>query len=122
MLERGARVVAFDRDPDAIARGSVLRAQYPERLQLIAARFGEIGRFVNEPLMGAVFDLGVSSFQFDEAERGFSFQADADLDMRMEKEGLSAADAASGPSARCCAARRTARSRKIGSTEPSAAT
>jgi 16S rRNA (cytosine1402-N4)-methyltransferase len=93
MLERGARVLAFDRDPDAIVRGADLAAQYPDQLTLIAARFGEIGRFVNEPLKGAVFDLGVSSFQFDEGARGFSFQADADLDMRMEKEGLSAADA-----------------------------
>jgi 16S rRNA (cytosine1402-N4)-methyltransferase len=93
MLEAGARVVAFDRDPDAIARGAALQAQYGERLQLVAARFGEIGGYVNEPLKGAVFDLGVSSFQLDVAERGFSFQADADLDMRMEKEGASAADA-----------------------------
>lgn len=93
MLEAGARVIAFDRDPDAIARGAVLQTQFPDRFTLHQARFSEMLAFVNEPLRGAVFDLGVSSFQFDEAERGFSFQADADLDMRMEKDGLSAADA-----------------------------
>ncbi len=93
MLEAGARVVAFDRDPDAIARGGALSAEFSDRFTLHQARFSEMLGFVNEPLMGAVFDLGVSSFQFDEAARGFSFQADADLDMRMDKDGLSAADA-----------------------------
>ena len=93
MLEQGVRVIAFDRDPDAIVRGAALQAQFGDRLTLIAARFSEIDHCVNEPLNGAVFDLGVSSFQLDEGGRGFSFQADAELDMRMEKEGLSAADA-----------------------------
>ncbi len=93
MLAAGARVVAFDRDPDAIARGAVLQAQFPDRFTLHHARFSEMLGFVNETLTGAVFDLGVSSFQFDQAGRGFSFQADADLDMRMEMEGPSAADA-----------------------------
>jgi len=93
MLERGARVIAFDRDPDAIARGAALQAQFPDRFTLHQSRFSEMLGFVNEALTGAVFDLGVSSFQFDEAGRGFSFQADADLDMRMDKQGLSAADA-----------------------------
>lgn len=93
LLEAGARVIAFDRDPDAIARGAALKAEFPDRLSLVEARFGEISDFVNETLAGAVFDLGVSSFQFDEGARGFSFQADADLDMRMEKSGPSAADA-----------------------------
>ncbi|WP_395645770.1 16S rRNA (cytosine(1402)-N(4))-methyltransferase RsmH [Terricaulis sp.] len=93
MLAAGARVLAFDRDPDAIARGAVLSAEFPDRFQLIESRFSEMDRFVNEPLTGAVFDLGVSSFQFDEGARGFSFQADADLDMRMEKSGPSAAEA-----------------------------
>jgi len=97
MLTRAnTRVIAFDRDPDAIARGQALEAEFPGRFQLLAARFSEMDRFVNEPLTGVVFDLGVSSFQFDEAERGFSFQADADLDMRMEKAGPSAADAVNG--------------------------
>lgn len=93
MLEAGARVIAFDRDPDAIARGAALKAQYPDQFALVSARFSEIDSFVNQPLSGAVFDLGVSSFQFDEGARGFSFQADADLDMRMDKQGASAADA-----------------------------
>lgn len=93
LLEAGARVIAFDRDPDAIARGAALAAEFPDHFTLHQARFSELLGFVNESLTGLVFDLGVSSFQFDEAERGFSFQADAELDMRMEKEGLSAADA-----------------------------
>ncbi|MEQ1707622.1 MAG: 16S rRNA (cytosine(1402)-N(4))-methyltransferase RsmH [Terricaulis sp.] len=93
MLAAGARVIAIDRDPDAIARGAALVAEFSDRLVLVAARFGDIEKSINEPLKGAVFDLGVSSFQFDEGARGFSFQADADLDMRMEKQGLSAADA-----------------------------
>lgn len=67
LLEAGARVIAFDRDPDAIARGAALQAQFPDRLTLRQARFSEMLGFVNEPLTGAVFDLGVSSFQFDEA-------------------------------------------------------
>jgi 16S rRNA (cytosine1402-N4)-methyltransferase len=96
LLERDARVIALDRDPDAIARGAALKARYGDRLQLQHARFGDIAQFVNETLNGVVFDLGVSSFQFDEGGRGFSFQADADLDMRMEMEGPSAADAVNG--------------------------
>jgi len=93
MLEKGARVVAFDRDPDAALRAQPLLEAYPGKLKFLAARFSEIDELVNESLTGVVFDLGVSSFQLDQAERGFSFQADADLDMRMERDGLSAADA-----------------------------
>ena len=87
------RVLALDRDPDAIARGAGLAAEFADHFTLKQLRFGETGAFGSELLDGAVFDLGVSSFQFDEAERGFSFQADGDLDMRMEKSGPSAADA-----------------------------
>jgi 16S rRNA (cytosine1402-N4)-methyltransferase len=93
MLSAGARVVAFDRDPDAIERARPLCAEHPLSLTFVAARFSEMDELVNEPVSGVVFDLGVSSFQLDRAERGFSFQADADLDMRMEKEGPTAADA-----------------------------
>ncbi len=93
MLAAGARVIGIDRDPDAIARGATLGAEFQNRFTLRQGRFSDLETFVAETIDGAVFDLGVSSFQFDEAARGFSFQADADLDMRMEKQGPSAADA-----------------------------
>ncbi len=92
MLKRAqTRVVAYDRDPDAIARGAELIAASNGKFTLHQGRFGDL--YADELLDGVVFDLGVSSFQLDEADRGFSFQVDADLDMRMEKEGPSAADA-----------------------------
>lgn len=95
MLARAdCRVIAFDRDPDAITRGAALAASAKGKFTLHQGRFGDLA--LEQPVDGVVFDLGVSSFQLDQAERGFSFQADADLDMRMEKEGPSAADAVNG--------------------------
>lgn len=95
MLARAdCRVIAFDRDPDAIARGAALAAEAKGKFTLHQGRFGDLS--LDELVDGVVFDLGVSSFQLDQAERGFSFQADADLDMRMEKDGPSAADAVNG--------------------------
>ena len=87
---------ALDRDPDAIARGAALAARHPGRLHLLHARFGDMletlaARGITS-LDGVVMDLGVSSFQLDQAERGFSFRADGPLDMRMEREGPTAAD------------------------------
>ena len=87
---------AMDRDPDAIARGAALAARHAPRLHLVEGRFGDMlahlaARGVSA-LDGVVMDLGVSSFQLDQAERGFSFRADGPLDMRMEKTGPSAAD------------------------------
>lgn len=87
---------AIDRDPDAIARGAQLAARYPGRLHLLHACFGDMletlaARGVTT-LDGVVMDLGVSSFQIDQAERGFSFRHDGPLDMRMDRSGPSAAD------------------------------
>jgi len=87
---------ALDRDPDAIARGASLAARFPGRLHLVEGRFGDMLDLLAArgvaALDGVVMDLGVSSFQLDHAERGFSFRFDGPLDMRMEKAGRSAAD------------------------------
>lgn len=87
---------ALDRDPDAIARGAALAARFPGRLHLVETRFGAMLDALAEhgvtALDGVVMDLGVSSFQLDEAGRGFSFRTDGPLDMRMGKSGPSAAD------------------------------
>ena len=95
MLKAGAgRVVAFDRDPDAIEAGAKL---VPDpRLILIEERFSQMDRVLSERGIGLVdgiaLDIGISSMQIDQAERGFSFQADGPLDMRMSKSGLTAAE------------------------------
>jgi 16S rRNA (cytosine1402-N4)-methyltransferase len=90
------RVVAIDRDPHAIAGGVGLKQQYGDRLTLAEGRFGDMEQIVyaRAPAAadGVVLDLGVSSMQLDEVQRGFSFQSDGPLDMRMEGRGPSAAD------------------------------
>jgi 16S rRNA (cytosine1402-N4)-methyltransferase len=91
-----ATLLALDRDPTAIAGGADLVAEMAGRLILSQARFSELGeeaeRFKMTPLDGVVLDIGVSSMQIDEAQRGFSFRFDGPLDMRMAREGQSAAD------------------------------
>ncbi|MCW8086949.1 16S rRNA (cytosine(1402)-N(4))-methyltransferase RsmH [Sabulicella glaciei] len=91
---------AMDRDPDAIRRGAALAARHPGRLHLIEGRFGDMAEHLAargvSRLDGVVLDLGVSSFQLDEAHRGFSFRSDGPLDMRMEMAGPSAADLVNG--------------------------
>ena len=85
---------AIDRDPDAITRGAALAARFPGRLHLLEGRFGDMLSLMEDQgvsaLDGVVLDLGVSSFQLDEPERGFSFRFDGPLDMRMAKVGKSA--------------------------------
>ena len=89
-----ARVIGFDRDPDAIAAGPDLVRD--DRLTLIEDRFSQMDRALAERGIGPVdaiaLDIGVSSMQLDRAERGFSFQADGPLDMRMSRSGLTAAE------------------------------
>ena len=85
------RVLGIDRDPDAIARGAALAARFAGRLTLVQGEFSKLDEYV-DATDGVVLDLGVSSFQFDEPERGFSFREDGPLDMRMSKDGASAAD------------------------------
>jgi 16S rRNA (cytosine1402-N4)-methyltransferase len=96
MLACGARVYAFDRDPDAIAEGALLAEENDGRLELIARRFSEMREALAEKgvdrVDGVAMDIGVSSMQFDRPERGFSFQAEGPLDMRMEQKGESAAE------------------------------
>lgn len=86
------QVYAFDRDREAISAGTNLKASVGDRLKLIAAPFSAMGEQNLPPVDGVVLDIGVSSMQFDEALRGFSFRHDGPLDMRMAQDGKSAAD------------------------------
>ena len=96
ILERGAYVIGVDRDPSAIEAGAPLAAEFAGRLTLVRGRFGDLDAIAREAgaakLDGVALDIGVSSMQLDQAERGFSLRYDAPLDMRMESEGRTAAD------------------------------
>ncbi len=85
-------VVALDRDPAAAVRAEPLRTVFGERFRLVSADFGRLGTMELGRLDGILFDLGLSSFQLDDAARGFSFRHDAPADMRMDpRSGVSAA-------------------------------
>lgn len=92
----GTRVVAIDRDPTAIAGGAALVAAAAGRLTLVEDRFSNLEEVCDaqglQRVDGIVMDVGVSSMQLDEAARGFSFRLEGPLDMRMGREGPSAAD------------------------------
>lgn len=96
ILAAGASVHGFDRDPDAAATGTALAEQSEGRFTFHAGRFSQLAQMLRAAgvtqVDGIVFDIGVSSMQLDQAERGFSFQSDGPLDMRMGQDGLSAAD------------------------------
>ncbi len=77
-------VLAFDRDPAAQARADILREEFAGRFALVDRDFGHLAEISAEGFDGALFDLGVSSFQLDETARGFSFRNDAPADMRMD--------------------------------------
>lgn len=89
-------VWGIDRDPHAVARGLTLETQRSGSFAMIEGRFGQMAELLRDRSVnqvdGVVLDIGVSSMQIDEAERGFSFAKDGPLDMRMEQSGPSAAD------------------------------
>jgi 16S rRNA (cytosine1402-N4)-methyltransferase len=96
----GCRVWGIDRDPDAVALGIRMGDRYPGRLTILNGCYGDMVRLLGdagvERVDGVAMDLGVSSPQIDDPERGFSFRADGPLDMRMSREGTSAADVVNG--------------------------
>jgi 16S rRNA (cytosine1402-N4)-methyltransferase len=97
LLDAGAsRVIAIDRDPTAIERGQPLVTESAGRLTLVQGPFSKLDQHAADAgasiVDGVVLDIGVSSMQIDEAERGFSFRSDGPLDMRMSLDGPSAAD------------------------------
>jgi len=99
ILGAGASVLGIDRDPNAVARGTALAAE-ARGLTMVEGRFGALDEHVAaaglQTVDGVVLDVGVSSYQLDEAARGFSFRQDAPLDMRMGRDGPTAADIVNG--------------------------
>lgn len=91
---KGGFLYALDRDPDAVKTATERLKDYPAKV--IESNFCDMASVLAnegvESVDGVLLDLGVSSYQLDSAERGFSYRADAPLDMRMSKSGLSAAD------------------------------
>jgi 16S rRNA (cytosine1402-N4)-methyltransferase len=101
LLEAGATlVIGVDRDPEALARAEAWAGGFAGRLALVSGTFGTLDRIAAEAghpaLDGVVLDIGVSSMQLDQAARGFSFQKDGPLDMRMSQAGPTAADLVNG--------------------------
>ena len=93
LLEAGAgRVIGIDRDPAVFDMARAWAGEYGDRLRLVQGTFSDLDELAGEPVDGVVLDLGVSSMQLDQPERGFSFLREGPLDMRMGQEGPSAAD------------------------------
>lgn len=92
-LEQGAEVIGFDRDPNVQPHADALTKAFPGRFRLIRERFSQMEEALDgQAVDGVALDIGVSSMQLDEADRGFSFMRDGPLDMRMGQDGPTAAD------------------------------
>lgn len=88
ILKTGAHVTALDRDPAAQERAVKLRTEFPETFRFVDLNFDSLSSLADGDFDGILFDLGVSSFQLDEAARGFAFRQNAEADMRMNpREG-----------------------------------
>ncbi len=85
------KVIGLDRDPDAIMRGKALETEMPTRFEIVETKFSQMDA-LQGPVDAVVLDIGVSSFQIDQAGRGFSFMQDGPLDMRMGGDGPSAGE------------------------------
>jgi 16S rRNA (cytosine1402-N4)-methyltransferase len=100
ILETGATVIALDRDPTVQPHADAVANDFPGRFRLVRTPFSGLAEAFADSgaarLDGVVFDIGVSSMQLDQAERGFSFMRDGPLDMRMGDEGETAADIVNG--------------------------
>ncbi|MBP3309227.1 MAG: 16S rRNA (cytosine(1402)-N(4))-methyltransferase RsmH [Ruminococcus sp.] len=94
-LNENGRLIALDRDPDAVAVATERLSVY-KNAQVVHSNYSQVREVLDslgiDKVDGILMDLGVSSFQLDEESRGFSYHSDAPLDMRMSKEGMSAAD------------------------------
>ncbi|WP_309397779.1 16S rRNA (cytosine(1402)-N(4))-methyltransferase RsmH [Cerasicoccus maritimus] len=89
----GVHVTGLDCDPAAAERAAALRERYPERFSFFDLNFRKLDKLTQTGFTGVLLDLGVSSFQLDQAERGFSFREDAPADMRLNpRQGVSAAE------------------------------
>lgn len=92
LAQGAAEVIGIDRDPSVFAMAAAWSGEYGARLRLVQGTFSDLDSLAGEPVDGVVLDLGVSSMQLDQAERGFSFLRDGPLDMRMGTDGPTAAD------------------------------
>ncbi len=98
LLQAGAEVIGIDRDPTVRPHADALKAEFADRFTFLEGTFSDLDMLAEGqgPVDAVVLDIGVSSMQIDEADRGFSFMRDGPLDMRMSRSGESAADLVNG--------------------------